>query len=103
MNLYVYYRIQPAMHADGRQMVAQLLQQMAPYCERMQLAHRVDDPDTWMEVYENIGDRAEFSRIMASCLQTMNLESCLVTIPGKAARMEEWFQLMPCETPSVTD
>ena len=95
MNLYVYYRVKPAMHTAWRQIVAELQQELAPGCTQVQLAHRADDPDTWMEVYENVGDRHAFSQNMARFFQSVDLERYLVSMPDKMARMEEWFERMP--------
>ncbi|MEQ1662254.1 MAG: DUF4936 family protein [Thiobacillus sp.] len=60
-HVYIYYRIDPRQATAAAQAVDLLLDQLTPFCgiKPRRLA-RCDEPDLWMEIYEDIFDFAAF-------------------------------------------
>jgi Domain of unknown function (DUF4936) len=52
------------------------------------LMRRVDDPTTWMEVYESVGDASRFERSLAAAVARFQLERLLA---AEARRHVERF------------
>lgn len=53
-HLYIYYRIQPGADDTASVLAHALLASLAPHARHARLMRRADDPDTWMEVYEDV-------------------------------------------------
>jgi hypothetical protein len=65
--LYVYYRVEQSKIAAARRAVMALFEDiraMAGLSGR--LAHRIDDPTTWMEIYQPIADIDRFQLLLES-------------------------------------
>ncbi len=73
MNYYIYYRVlsddaETELLIRGMQARLTCSSGVSGY-----LLKRSDDPLTWMEVYENVGDEAAFERQMARALAAADI------------------------------
>ena len=70
LHYYVYYRVEPARLEELRAVVAALFSEVHA-ATRIQgrLQRRRDDPSTWMEIYENVADPADFERALEGALR----------------------------------
>ena len=78
INYYIYYRVAPADAARARAAVDAV--QSALYQDtgiRGRLLRRVDDPTTWMEIYENVADAQPFEAALARLLAQHRFDACL--------------------------
>lgn len=76
-SYYIYYRV-AASAAPARETVSAMqaaLAQEAGVTGR--LLRRADDPDTWMEVYEDVADPDGFERALASAVDRFGVRSLL--------------------------
>ena len=65
MNFYVYYRIRPDQLAELRPAVQRLFKTIEGETGvRGRWMRRRDDPTTYMEVYEGVGDEAQFEALL---------------------------------------
>ena len=66
-SLYVYYRVDPARLATARRAVMDLIEDIRSTSGISgRLARRLDDPTTWMEIYQPVADIDRFRRILES-------------------------------------
>ncbi|MBB5018780.1 dTDP-4-dehydrorhamnose reductase [Chitinivorax tropicus] len=88
-HLYVYYRVidHPASQSRLADFIRQVAQQTG---QSGTLLRKLDDPATWMESYENIADRAQFSQQLACLAEQADFAALLM--PG-SRRHEEWFEV----------
>jgi hypothetical protein len=89
VSYYVYYRVSPARHDAARQAVAAMflnLHETQGIVGR--LACRRDDPDTWMEIYEGVGDEVAFGNALEQAARHCAIDACL---QSGAARKTEIF------------
>ena len=74
MNYYIYYRV----IADDAEteLLIRSMQSRLGCSSRVSgyLLKRSDDPLTWMEVYENVGDATSFERQMSRLLAATDIE-----------------------------
>jgi hypothetical protein len=69
-HFYVYYRI-TADTAAARATIGALMADVeARTGVSGRLLARSDDPSTWMEIYEPVGDPGAFARTLAACVRT---------------------------------
>ena len=65
MNYYVYYKVSPAQLAEVRPRVQDLFRQAKlNFGVAGRWMRRRDDPTTYMEVYEGVGDDAAFEMLL---------------------------------------
>jgi len=65
LNYYVYYKVDPRQLDELRAAVASLFTAVERACGvRGRWMRRRDDPTTYMEVYEGIGDEAAFEALL---------------------------------------
>ena len=65
MNYYVYYKVDPRQLDGLRAAVESLFKAVERECGvRGRWMHRRDDPNTYMEVYEGVGDEAAFEALL---------------------------------------
>lgn len=70
---YVYYRIDPAQAARAADRIAALLRAMAAYCSQPpRRLVRCDDPSTWMEIYDGVGDFSVFEVALRTTADTLD-------------------------------
>ncbi len=85
-HFYVYYRVV----ADTRAARATIGALMANVEERTgvsgRLLARIDDPSTWMEVYEPVGNADAFARTLAACVRKFAAEAVAVDGTRKVER-----------------
>ena len=84
-SYYIYYRV--AQPAQAHKLVRQI--QSALKNETGidgRLLRKRNDPATWMEIYERVGDADQFEQCLAAALQTMNFAAVLVS--GSVRHME---------------
>ncbi|MGH8632419.1 MAG: DUF4936 family protein, partial [Burkholderiales bacterium] len=48
-------------------------------CLRAQLMTGIDEPLLWMEVYEEVRDRADFEKALAVAVRRHGLDACLAS------------------------
>lgn len=74
-HLYVYYRIRSADATLALRAVQQVLHAARPYCRHARLMQRADthDPQTWMEVYEQLSDSSALSAQINAAVVTSGL------------------------------
>ena len=71
-SYYVYYRVDPAKLAELRRAVTTLFEVIANECGTQgRWMRRRDDPTTYMEVYEGVGDGAKFEARLAAELERL--------------------------------
>ncbi|MFC3531044.1 DUF4936 family protein [Vogesella facilis] len=85
LSLYIYYRVDGNFLPAQQQANALLaeIQQKTGIAGR--LLRRRDDAQTWMEIYEPIGDAAAFGAALQAAVARQPLLAAL-------QRHEEWFQ-----------
>ncbi|MBX3680677.1 DUF4936 family protein [Cognatazoarcus halotolerans] len=92
VNLYVYYRVDPARAADMRAALRGAQARLgAAWRIDTGLLQRSDDPLTWMETYVQIEDPQGFLAALASELEAIGFSDCLAE---GATRHVECFE--PC-------
>ncbi len=95
VSYYVYYRISPARHAVARQAVAAMFRELRDtQAIHGRLACRRDDPDTWMEIYEGVGDTQVFDDALNQAVRNCGIDACL---EPDAARATEIFVTMDAD------
>lgn len=72
--VYVYYRIDPAQAPRAADGIAALFRAMAAHCSQPpRRLVRCDDPSTWMELYEGVGDFAAFEAALRTAARKLDL------------------------------
>ena len=76
-SYYIYYR-----SATAAQQIRAAVEGMQAALAREtgvagRLLRGVDDPSTWMEIYEDVADRSEFETKLAAAVDRFGLESLL--------------------------
>jgi hypothetical protein len=65
VNYYVYYRLAPEQAACAREQVMKLFESVEKHCGvRGRWMRRRDDPQTYMEVYEDVSDERAFEQLL---------------------------------------
>lgn len=71
-HAYVYYRIDLAQAGLAASRIDTLLASMAAFCSRPpRRLIRCENPETWMEVYEDIPDMAAFVTALNSAVEAL--------------------------------
>lgn len=87
LHYYVYYRIAGEARDEFRKRVtamqAELISQTGV---AGRLLVRCDDPQTWMEIYENVADKAKFETALDAAVQHYELDTFLAD--GEARHRE---------------
>jgi hypothetical protein len=80
-HAYIYYRVDPAQASLAATRIDALLHAMAAHCGRTpRRLKRCDDPNTWMEIYEDIAD---FEAFCASLDSAVTVSDCTAFIHGE--------------------
>jgi hypothetical protein len=89
MNLsyYVYYKV-PAGSSEGTRVAVGALQRELAEATGItgRLLRRRDDPTTWMEVYENVPDPAQFEAKLGELAERHRVAALLA--PGSSRKQE---------------
>ena len=86
-SYYIYYRIDPLRTKAAEQAIAQLMTAMQISTgARARLSRKRDEPNLWMETYDNILDGAKFERDLAKAVSENHAENFLVA--GSVRRIE---------------
>lgn len=94
-HIYVYYRVAPGARENATAAVASVLTQVnATTGVPGRLLRREDDPGTWMEVYESVGDTAEFCAALARISAEAGLDA--IVGGGDARHIERFVESTPC-------
>ena len=85
LSYYIYYRVAQAAHAQTlvRDIQAALKSRTGI---SGRLLRKRDDPSTWMEIYEGVGDAGKFEQCLAAVLQATDFAAALAT--GSVRHME---------------
>jgi hypothetical protein len=85
LSYYIYYRVaQPVQAQTLVRHIQAALKDKTGIDGR--LLRKRDDPTTWMEIYEDVGDIDVFEQCLAAAVQATNFEAILVT--GGVRHME---------------
>ena len=75
MNYYVYYKLDAGRVEALRPLVKELFRKIQDECSvRGRWMRRRDDPSTYMEVYEGVGDEQEFEALLDREARSLRLE-----------------------------
>jgi Domain of unknown function (DUF4936) len=86
-HFYVYYRVRPDAADAARACVARLQSEVERKTGiRGRRIARCDEPELWMEVYENVSDRAGFEAVLDDTAGAVGLDAHLV--PESARKVE---------------
>lgn len=92
-NLYVYYRLRadiPTGRAAARIIAMQeSVKARSPADARVM--RRLEDPTTWMEVYERVGNLREFEALLAEEVAKAGLDDLVE--PGSARHVEHFVDV----------
>ena len=88
LSYYIYYRVaQPAQAQKLVRRIHAALKDQTGIDGR--LLRKRDDPTTWMEIYEGVGDAGAFERCLAAAVQATSFAAVLVT---DGVRQTECFE-----------
>ena len=77
-SYYIYYRIaQPVQAHNLVRQVQSALKDETGVDGR--LLRKRDDPSTWMEIYEGVGDAGKFEQCLAAIVQATNFTAALAS------------------------
>jgi Domain of unknown function (DUF4936) len=89
-SYYIYYNVKPKAAAGVRAAVEELQRALlAKAGVAGRLLCRLDKPETWMEVYENVPDLDGFQAVLASELERLRFDELL---GGGSPRQTEIFR-----------
>lgn len=92
---YVYYRLRPGSAHDAQGRVSELHDRLHTRCGvRGRLLIKRDEPDLWMEVYEQIEDAATFEAALAEESAQLGLGQLLS--PGSQRNLECFVDPAEC-------
>ena len=78
LSYYIYYRV--AQPAQARTLVRDIQSALKSRTGiDARLLRKRDDPSTWMEIYEGVGDIDAFEQCLAAAVQATNFAAVLVT------------------------
>ena len=83
-SYYVYYRVDPAQARAGEPVIGELfaaIRQATGVAGR--LLRKRGEPLLWMEVFENVGDEAQFERTLAETASRLQLQTFLQAGTGR--------------------
>ncbi len=94
-HVYVYYRVTTESRESADTAVSRLFAEVSA---RTGVAGRImrreDDPGTWMEVYESVGDTAAFCATLARLSAAVGLDAILGG--AEARHIERFVEPTPC-------
>jgi hypothetical protein len=77
-SYYVYYRIADGEEPVARECAQRLLDQIAESIGvRGRLMVKRGEPNLWMEIYEDVPDAEAFERVLATCVDELQLARML--------------------------
>ncbi len=92
LNYYIYYKVPPEHLERACAAVLSLQKQLRSRTGISgRLLRRRDDPATWMEIYENVADTAQFEAALLAAVASSNVAQLLA--PG-SSRKREIFQAL---------
>lgn len=95
VHVYVYYRIAASDQDAAADAVRRILAAVASATGVMgRCMRREDDPETWMEVYDAVGDAAAFCATLAGVAGTEGLDALIA--PHGARHVERFVEATPC-------
>jgi hypothetical protein len=95
VHVYVYYRIAASDHAKASDAVRRVLAGVAGQTGVTgRSMRRQDDPETWMEVYEAVGDAASFCATLAEIAASEGLAA--LSAAHGARHVERFVESAPC-------
>ena len=86
-SYYIYYRVDPARTAASERRIGELLEAMRKATGVAgRLMKKRDEPNLWMEVYENVTDEARFEWELAEAVDHLKIQELL--LPGTPRHLE---------------
>jgi hypothetical protein len=76
-SYYIYYRVAASAAQVGETVSAMQAALAEQAGVKGRLLRRADDPGTWMEIYEAVGDADGFERALASAVDRFGVRSLL--------------------------
>jgi hypothetical protein len=86
-SYYIYYRVDPAQAAASESRIRELLEGLRKATGiGGRLMKKRDEPNLWMEVYENVADQAKFEWELAEAVGRLKVQELL--LPGTPRHIE---------------
>jgi hypothetical protein len=80
VSFYVYYRVAPEQTAFARDRITHLLDVLAQSTgTRGRLMMKRDEPNLWMEIYEDIRDAGTFESALQTAVAELRIDALLVS------------------------
>lgn len=78
IHYYIYYKVDPARHVAARDAALRVIAAVRAACAlEGRLLRRSDDPDTWMEIYENVPEPTALDAAMAAAVAATDFDALL--------------------------
>lgn len=93
VSIYVYYRLRADVSAEVACARITSMQERVTIRSRSasRLMRRLEDPTTWMEVYEQVGNVREFEAVLAAEVAEAGLDDLIE--PGSARHIEHFVDV----------
>lgn len=86
-SYYIYYRVAPAKTAASEPQIRALLETVRKATGvRGRLMKKRNEPNLWMEVYENVADESKFEWELAEAVEHLKVQELL--LPGTPRHIE---------------
>jgi len=86
-SYYIYYRVDPATAAASEARIRELLTEVLKTTGvRGHLMKKRNEPNLWMEVYENVANEAKFEWELAEAVEHLKVQELL--LPGTPRHIE---------------
>jgi hypothetical protein len=86
-SYYIYYRVDPATAGASEARIRELLAEMLKATGvRGRLMKKRNEPNLWMEVYENVANEAKFEWELAEAVEHLKVQELL--LPGTPRHIE---------------
>lgn len=94
-HVYVYYRVATESRDAADLALGRLFAAVSAHTGVVgRIMRREDDPATWMEVYESVGDTAVFCATLRSLSAAIGFDAILGD--AEARHVERFVEPMPC-------
>ena len=88
VSYYVYYRVSPDCYASAQAAVARIFSELrSEFGIAGRLARRREEPDTWMEIYEDVSDAESFSEGLELAARRHGIADCLSKNSGRTTEV----------------
>lgn len=86
-SYYIYYRVDPAKAEASERRIGELIERMRKATGvSARLMKKRNEPNLWMEIYENVSDEAKFEWELAEAVDHLKIQELL--LPGTPRHIE---------------